>query len=280
MAYDIRLSSEYFKHHKIIKLRRRLGTDGIVAHLQLLTYVRECRPDGVLSDMDLEDIEIAADWKGDCGELVKTLVKLRLLDEAGGIYEVHDWIEHNPYSVETANRGDKARFSRLKQVAPHIYAALYKSGKTAISKAEYEEIIKTMASGEKTQETAKEQATTEPIEIVESEDVINVPAKPEKKPAHKITFNFATRIWEGITPEDLRVWAEAYPACDIDAQLKKMAAWLVSNPSQKKSNYGRFINNWLTRTQDSGGDRRGMSRQQAGTLADRHAGIIDFMNDD
>ena len=50
-------------------------------------------------------------------------------------------------------------------------------------------------------------------------------------------------------------WKEAYPAVDIEQELKKMAAWLNANPSRKKTRRGinRFINTWLSREQDKGG---------------------------
>ncbi len=40
-------------------------------------------------------------------------------------------------------------------------------------------------------------------------------------------------------------------------ELQKMRAWLDSNPTKRKTRKGieRFINNWLARTQDSGGSK-------------------------
>lgn len=71
----------------------------------------------------------------------------------------------------------------------------------------------------------------------------------------KINFDFKTSKWENIKPEDIKIWTEAYPACDMKIEFAKMTSWLLSNPSKKKSNYKKFINNWLSRTQDKGGTR-------------------------
>ena len=49
----------------------------------------------------------------------------------------------------------------------------------------------------------------------------------------------------------LNVWRAAYPAIDIDIEIRKAAAWLNANPKNKKSQYARFINAWLARAQDS-----------------------------
>ena len=43
----------------------------------------------------------------------------------------------------------------------------------------------------------------------------------------------------------------------MDAKLAVLqaAAWLVANPTKKKSNYERFLTGWLKREQDRGGNR-------------------------
>jgi hypothetical protein len=71
-----------------------------------------------------------------------------------------------------------------------------------------------------------------------------------------LSFNKNLKSWEGITDDDKAGWLEAYPACNIDIELSKMKEWIMSNPAKgKKSNYRRFITNWLSRTQDKGGTK-------------------------
>lgn len=71
------------------------------------------------------------------------------------------------------------------------------------------------------------------------------------KSAGKIKLAFENGRWIGITDEQLEAWKHAYPAVDIQPQLKLAAAWIVSNPMQApKSNYPRFLNTWLTRQQN------------------------------
>lgn len=72
----------------------------------------------------------------------------------------------------------------------------------------------------------------------------------------KINFNFDTNKWENITKEDIEIWSSAYPACDINMGLNQMRAWLIANPNKRKTNYRRFITNWLSRWQDSGGVKK------------------------
>jgi len=74
---------------------------------------------------------------------------------------------------------------------------------------------------------------------------------PDRK---TIEFNLISGEWENIENDQIEKWEKAYPACDIKMQLLKMAVWLKANPKKMKSNYPRFIANWLSRSQDKGGD--------------------------
>jgi len=48
-------------------------------------------------------------------------------------------------------------------------------------------------------------------------------------------------------------WLEAYPAVSVKHELSSASAWLMANPKNQKSNYARFLTNWLTRAQDKAG---------------------------
>ncbi len=80
--------------------------------------------------------------------------------------------------------------------------------------------------------------------------------KRETSSAPKVYFNPETQRWDNITENMVALWERAYPACDMERELTKMAAWILSNPKKgKKSNYSKFITNWLSREQDKGGTR-------------------------
>jgi len=69
----------------------------------------------------------------------------------------------------------------------------------------------------------------------------------------QIDFSFEERKFLNIKIEDKAGWKDAYPAVDIDQELRIAREWLLANPSKRKSNYRQFINNWLRREQDKGG---------------------------
>jgi hypothetical protein len=71
----------------------------------------------------------------------------------------------------------------------------------------------------------------------------------------KPVFNFDDKLWDNISNEKVGEWQLAFPACDVELELRRMGEWLLANPTKRKSNYARFIFNWLTKTQDKGGKR-------------------------
>ena len=138
MNSDIRLSLGFYRNPKTKKLIKRLGLEGIVALQLLWIWCAENRPDGDLSGMDDEDIELAADWNGEESALVETLADLRWIDKTETGYVLHGWAERNPWAAEADNRSDKARLSKLAQVNPDAYHEFIDAGRTGISKEEYQ----------------------------------------------------------------------------------------------------------------------------------------------
>jgi hypothetical protein len=53
----------------------------------------------------------------------------------------------------------------------------------------------------------------------------------------------------------LQALMEAYTACDVLSEVRKMCAWLASNPLRLKTygGMGKFVNSWLARAHDCGG---------------------------
>lgn len=64
-----------------------------------------------------------------------------------------------------------------------------------------------------------------------------------------------------VTEEQLKDLSELYPAVDIMQELRKMKGWLIANPFRRKTKRGilRFINHWLSKQQDKGGNKKKMN---------------------
>ena len=67
----------------------------------------------------------------------------------------------------------------------------------------------------------------------------------------KAKLDFVNGKWVGVTAQQMEAWKAAYGAVDIENELKRAAAWIVSNPQYApKNQHGRFLNTWLSRTQN------------------------------
>ena len=51
---------------------------------------------------------------------------------------------------------------------------------------------------------------------------------------------------------ELEEWKKAFPAVDVEQELREMRAWCLANPTLRKTKRGvkRFINTWLSKEQD------------------------------
>lgn len=107
---DARISVGLPSHPKTKKLMRRCGAGGAWRLVCLFLWAAANKPDGDLTGMTVEDIELAADWDGDDGRFVAVMVEVGFLDEADGGYQIHDWNIHNPWAAGSEARSEKARW--------------------------------------------------------------------------------------------------------------------------------------------------------------------------
>jgi len=62
------------------------------------------------------------------------------------------------------------------------------------------------------------------------------------------------------------IYLKAYPDIKIIPEYNKMESWLESNPKKRKSDYPRFINNWLGKAQKEFNDGKIEIKSQYQTL--------------
>lgn len=66
----------------------------------------------------------------------------------------------------------------------------------------------------------------------------------------KIKVGFLNGQWTGLTENQLSAWRSAYGSVDLDEEMRRAAAWLMSNPKRIPRDAGKFLNAWFARTQD------------------------------
>ena len=142
MNTDFRVAVDFFDHFKTIKLERQLGPEGVIALMRLWAWSAKNRPDGVLSGMDADDIEIAARWNGVQRAFNDVITSLRFLDCVDGTYRIHDWKDHNEWQADAQNRSDASRLTRMAKTYPDVYKALEEAGIKGLSREAYDVITK------------------------------------------------------------------------------------------------------------------------------------------
>jgi uncharacterized protein YdaU (DUF1376 family) len=88
----------------------------------------------------------------------------------------------------------------------------------------------------------------------ETQNNLNQEPRTKNQEESKPLVSHDKIVFDGIRFQNvngqIKVWAEAYPAIDIQAELNKAAAWVIANPKNVKKQWGRFLNSWLSRAQD------------------------------
>lgn len=105
----------------------------------------------------------------------------------------------------------------------------------------------------------KDSVVKDSINIISSE-----PKVSEPDPSGILLMLNDKNVYD-VPLSKIEKWKTAYPAVDIEQELRKMGAWLDANPTKRKTKRGvdRFINTWLAKEQDRGGVYRGAQQQQA-----------------
>lgn len=137
MNSDIRLSVGFWQHPKTKKTARRLGLEGARSLQVLWAWAAVNRPEGNLSGMDWEDVELAADWQGEERKFFDTCLGM-WIDESPDGYVLHDWQEHNPWVAEAEMRGGQSRMAKLAQVNRDAYHECLRRGIEGLSQEEYQ----------------------------------------------------------------------------------------------------------------------------------------------
>lgn len=86
--------------------------------------------------------------------------------------------------------------------------------------------------------------------------------QPEEPSVFELTLNDGSAY--GVTQSEIDKYSKLYPAVDIRQEIRGMIGWLDANPSRRKTRTGirRFMNNWLSKTQDQGGTNGYVPRRQ------------------
>lgn len=142
MSEDIRLSLDFLTNRKRKKLQKILGAEGVLSLIDLWLSAARQRPAGELLGYASDDIEIDANWEGERGLFVSTLIEIGFLEHKDGVYSLHNWDKRQAWVVKSEERSDKARFSKLAQTNKSIFNELKGKGIESLSKKDYAKLAK------------------------------------------------------------------------------------------------------------------------------------------
>lgn len=103
-------------------------------------------------------------------------------------------------------------------------------------------------------------------DIEDTEDSCAEPETVSAPPIISIILN--DKSFFDVSPEDYNRWCELYPAVNVMQELRKMSSWSTDNPKRRKTKSGirRFINAWLSKEQDKGGQYRYQGNGSSGNV--------------
>lgn len=240
--YWLRLKDGWFNSKLIKKLRRIAGGDTytiIYLKMQLLSLKNEGRLyyEGVEEtfseelalelDEDPENVKVTISFLQNCG-----LIEIVDADE----YMLTEVPAAIGSETDSAERMRKSRANRNKKLLEAKTSQCYKPVTVSDTEIDIEKEI-------------EKDIEKENIDCAEQES-----SAPEPEPI--ITLPLNTGEEYPIFQCDLQEFAELYPAVDVLQAMRGMRGWLLTNPGRRKTKRGikRFVNSWLAREQDRGGN--------------------------
>lgn len=107
----LEIDDGFHDHHKTLRLCRLLGDQNAGMYLlRLWTWATRSAPDGDLTGMDPEDVEVPLRWRGEPGACWRALVACGFIDvdDEGGA-QIHNWAERTGGAIERMELGAAAK---------------------------------------------------------------------------------------------------------------------------------------------------------------------------
>jgi hypothetical protein len=229
------------------------------------------------------------DYDGDPDAFVKALLACGFVEKQGDRYVVHQWADYNNNLVANWDNGRRGGRPRTKaKTQPETQPTPDESDETQgelgmtgeepnddsgssrdnpnRNRVNPPETETQFGQTDRRIEGEKEGKKNSPLPPLNGgNDDENFSDSSPQTPDCRISWTPESG-WRGIDDAAKARWRAAYPACDLERQLAAMDTWLRANSKRAhKSNWERFIVNWLTKQQDRGGDVRNAPREGGST---------------
>lgn len=249
----LRIDCNLRHNPKVRKLGVLLKKDRAHSYLvDLWSWCVQFASDGDLTAFDELDIALAAGYEGDPHTFISALIKCRLIDSTENGLFIHDWHEKQGLLIERRQK-DLARMKA------------YRERISTTDQTRNERVTNAQRRTYETNETRRDETNETKPSIQDSGDPIHTtteqvsscavrseadhPAPPPSPPVIVLPLNAGERA---VTEADLERDTALYPAVDVLAEYRKMAGWLIANPTKRKTKSGvnKFMAAWLAKAQD------------------------------
>lgn len=182
-----------------------------------------------------------ADWCNDAGgslhPSISTVAKKIRLSECQARRIIHGLIDQGYLSVVANHFGGDP--CQTRQYKINLSMLTTSASDTPVASA-------TPITGERDpyHRCASTPSAGDSLTTIEPSITITSSAK-KRQPRHKVVFQDGEFI--GIPDAVFDSWALAYPNVNAKSELRKAAAWILSNPKNRKTDYLKFLNGWLGR---------------------------------
>ena len=285
MNTDFRISVSATSHPKILKLMRRCGDIAFFNLIKLWTFVAQNKPDGDLTGMDVDDIEIAAGWNGECSMFYQALLDLCLLDATEEGLFVHDWQDHNSFAAfakersEKAKRAAEARWGANKntKAMPNNARSNADSMRQAMPNNARSNAPIPSPNPNPNPTPKDKDSCPEPSAKASEPQQAEQKAKPgnhDQPDLAIMTFPLAKKSEAfPVTQSDIDEWGGSFPGIDLLQELRHCLQWNRDNPTRRKTKAGirRHITSWLAKAQDRARAPTSASPGQGGQTVRRTA---------
>lgn len=207
MSLYIRVQLSFWNHVKTLRLRARIGDDAFWVPPRLWSYAAEAKPDGDFSGYTSAELAMLAGCPKHAASIRQDLIDCGFMDADG---RLHDWAEHNGYHSTFSERAKAAAEAR------------WSSGKEKKRKR------KEMKGKERRQALLGACLTDASSINTTTTEGSQDPADAEKAWLDQLKAQYSQL---GV---------------DVDREIIKARAWLLSPRGKRRKFTRQFLVNWLS----------------------------------
>lgn len=260
--YWLKLPKDFFEDKAIKRLRQIAGGDTYtIIYLKML--LKSMEDDGKLFYEGIEDTicdEIALDINENADDVQVTMNYL----EKKGLLVVTDSEVELPRLIDMVGSEstvtERVRKHRESQKLLQCNASALQ-GNTNETKCNTEKEIDIDTDIEIEKEKSREDIDTD-IDV----DINTICSELNESPSEQVVISLPLndKSTRDITESEVETYQELYQNVNVTQELKNMLGWLNANPTKRKTKKGidRFVNGWLSRKQDSGGNSSNYRQQK------------------